>query len=211
MSVLRIFFCAHDRIRGALALEDLRYKDSLLLAAIVASYMVGSGLFRAIDLKQQQNAAATKTTTLRALIPVATVTFVLADVAGMINSLGLPVVLAAGFGIINGGTMISFGAITNAVSGHITKIGMGFADLCMTGKCSEASRTSAAFFAMFVASIVTSSAAYTWVVARPGWVSKMPPAGCTFGLVYAAIFWWYTRASPFVKESAERFEDTKSV
>jgi hypothetical protein len=130
--------------------------------------------------------------------------------------------LAIGFGMVNAAAQDSLNTVTNAATGHITRLGLGVADralLCRVGCAERAAKfgserdrhvspvvaaarssadatiTSGQFVAVLLSSLVISS-----IACRRRWIplDELDPAlGALFGILYATLLFWYT--SPFVE------------
>lgn len=188
-----------NTIRFALSLSKSKWADVLYFGAMTSAYAMGVVLYRMLDIKLHENTSETTSkttkslTTLALLSPLSLVGFVLADVVGQLlpGKWFLPL-LSITFGMVNAGVLESSGAVTNAVTGHIHKFGMGFTDHLVLGTRTKGTRTSLGFVGAFVATLTICSPIYDWVEKNPALGSLLPPMGTTFGVLYALLLGWFT-------------------
>jgi hypothetical protein len=239
-----------NTIRGTLAASRGDANQAMFFGAVVLSYLLGTSIYRALDLfllyqsnkvsTSAQSAAANpsqfdqrKLRNLSWTSPIALSIFCSSDVvyrwmcrhasakASKTIMLRLSS-LAIGFGVVNAAAQDSLNTVTNAATGHITRLGVGVADQALLWRvgCAEraakfgserdrpvspvvaaarssadATITSGQFLAVLLSSLVLSS-----IACRRRWIplDELDPAlGALFGVLYATLLFWYT--SPFVE------------
>lgn len=117
--------------------------------------------------------------------------------------------MALGFGFVNAAGTEACGAVTNAVTGHWAKIGLGMAEsmLSSSPKSREAARTSIIGISSFSVSLFVTTFTIRWLNAHaPGIISRLPPMGFSFGLLYAGIFAWYSNRQ---RHQSQRLEQER--
>jgi len=125
--------------------------------------------------------------------------------------------LAIGFGMINAATQNCIQTVTNAVTGHITKAGMGLVDRWVRKLPNRDCDRSRNFVVTFATSICVSSFLYRWIQGfSERWLtgtrtlrivqSCVPPFGTCFGILYLLVIRWYT--SPVLRCWAARTLDS---
>jgi hypothetical protein len=130
--------------------------------------------------------------------------------------------LAFGFGMINAASGHLFGgAVTNAITGHMSKLGMGLAEslLMMAGGSSSSKshpsssallRTTAWGLATFCLSLVTTLGLLRVVEGQQeqstSWLilERLPPLGLSLGLVYGTLFTGYSKYLMRLSEQQQR-------
>jgi hypothetical protein len=240
-----------NTIRGTLAASRGDANQALFFGSVVLSYLLGAAIYRALDLfllcrssdvsTYAQDAASDpvhfdrhKLRNLSWTAPISLSIFCCSDLAYRWMSRRASAsasktvmlrlsTLAAGFGMVNAAAQDALSTVTNAATGHITRLGLGVADrallLWRVGRgaetagvgseqarrispavasarsSAEATRTSIQFLAVLISSLVISS-----IACRRGWIplDELDPAlGALFGTLYATVLFWYT--SPFVE------------
>jgi uncharacterized membrane protein YoaK (UPF0700 family) len=182
-------------IRCATAFAELRFTDAAFYAGMMWSYLAGVAIFRLVDLHNQKQQLRPTT---RAVIPATLLTFFLSDVVSVTKykTAAQPLLLAAGFGIVNAAGIDATATVTNAATVHITKIGLGLVDGVYLGARRKGTRTGMRFIGSFFISVLLTTVLYQWIVVEQPWlVSQMPPIGSTFGVFYTLLFGWYSRSS----------------
>jgi uncharacterized membrane protein YoaK (UPF0700 family) len=218
-----------NTIRSMSFLADLEFGKALFHAALVGSYVAGGSLFKILDVtytnkrnRLQQMDDDSKSTFLNSKSTLPLVAFVglaLFSLSDLVNKLimatansnanannaraGLPI-LALGYGMINAATLNAVGAVTNAVTGHWTKVGLGVVDYLVAPKQQQQQQrgskglllaptmTSASCVAVFGLSVLCTGVVFHQIVARPALLARMPPFGTSFGLLYAVLLTWYS-------------------
>jgi hypothetical protein len=238
-----------NTIRGTLAASRGDANQAMFFGAVVLSYLLGASIYRALDLfllhqssdvsTSAQDAAADpyfdrhKLRNLSWTWPISLAIFCSSDVAyrwmgrrfsaKVSKTIMLRLSsLAIGFGMVNAAAQDSLNTVTNAATGHITRLGVGVADRALLWRvgCAEreakfgsevfrpvspvvaaarssadATSTSGQFLAVLLSSLVMSS-----IACRRRWIplDELDPAlGALFGILYATLLFWYT--SPFVE------------
>jgi uncharacterized membrane protein YoaK (UPF0700 family) len=240
-----------NTIRGTLAAARGDANQALFFGAVVLSYLLGGAIYRALDLFllcrsrditiSAQDAASDpvrfdrhKLRNLSWTSPISLSIFCCSDLAYRWMSRRASAsasktvmlrlsTLAVGFGMVNAAAQDALSTVTNAATGHITRLGLGVVDRALllwrvghdeetagvgservrrvssavaaARSSAEATRTSVQFLAALISSLVMSS-----VACRRGWIplDELDPAlGALFGALYATLLFWYT--SPFVE------------
>jgi uncharacterized membrane protein YoaK (UPF0700 family) len=188
-----------NTVRSMTFLADLEFEKALFHAALIASYVAGGGLFTIMDVisnkKTNNELQKDSKSTLPLVAGVGLVLFCGSDVLNklMVNArAGLPI-LALGYGMINAATLNVVGTVTNAITGHWTKVGLGVGDYLVDPKQKGAFPTiSAGCVLAFCLSVVSTGIVFNRIVARPTLLARMPPFGTSFGLLYAILLIWYS-------------------
>jgi uncharacterized membrane protein YoaK (UPF0700 family) len=183
--------------RFANALADSNWKEALFYLSLVFSYTLGVCIFRVFDL-DRETPVDEKTFNLpipRGVVPAAVAVFVLAD---LVDLSGLPAgymlsFLSIGFGIINTISQTVIGSITNAATGHLTRVGLGVVDSLVLGVPLLKTRgTSIRFIGAFLTSVLATSILYNRIAASG--LTLPPMMGSTIGILYAVLLTWYSGA-----------------
>ncbi|VEU35440.1 unnamed protein product [Pseudo-nitzschia multistriata] len=207
-------------LKLAEAISTLNLSAAAMHAAMVVAYASGGSIFalwkasgkNASSIDNESETVAKhrqKRSSIEGVSVLSTLCFLFSDIWG--GRLRLPF-LAAAFGILNAGTMDAGAGVTNAITGHVTKIGQGFA----TNRPSEqqaaknaappAHVTSARGLAVFFVAAVASNGLCALLDATSrmeggsalglvGAVVNRLPLGTTLAVVYGVFFRWYLRAS----------------
>jgi len=154
---------------------------------LVSSYAAGCMLFRVLDIKREDKRDKTL-----AVAGTGLILFVLSDVTKLVSARLAPMFLALGFGLVNAFSMNTVGAITNASTGHLTRISLGVTDAALQQK-PFTSTTSCRFIASFCTAVFVASIAAQRVPASV----RFPPLGCSMGIMYAMILTWYSGVPMF--------------
>jgi uncharacterized membrane protein YoaK (UPF0700 family) len=198
-----------NSIKFATALARGDWQRATKFAELVVSYMAGSGLFQRIKLHQPANEQSKESSLevknsklMQTLVPVVFGIFAVADVFAYAvhPSLFLPT-LAVGFGLFNTATLYALGIVTNAVTGHVSKIGMGGSMIMSSSTVISAYNMlpaieSLCFFVPFVASITLTTKICDMMLRSASFLvltSRVPPLGLTLGSLYALVLAWYYR------------------
>ena len=200
----RRFGCYANMMTGNLArfanaLADAQWSDALFYSLMICSYTTGVFLFRFFDVQEQKqysndadnNSSSNMAKIPFSIAPAALVAFALADVIDMLphipSKFMLPV-MSVGFALINASSQSSIGSITNAATGHLTRVGLGVTDTLLLGVPLKAV-TSLRFLVAFFVSILGTSLIYNFVASRN---MQLPPLmGTTVGLLYMLLLSWY--------------------
>jgi uncharacterized membrane protein YoaK (UPF0700 family) len=179
-----------------LNLVDGNYTSCVRLASMILLYAAGSGYFNWIQQTRKQATkdrsnnpspavAAQSASLLTSIAPRALVLFVLADIlsARCSHKLFLPTVSLA-FGLVNAAAQDTTGIVTNAVTGHIQKIGIGAVAAWQGQDKQNLNYQSLYFCTLFCASLIVGS-----IVREQQWIAL--PLGTSFGVIYASLFVWY--------------------
>ena len=219
------------------ALMDFKWKEALWGLTMLAAYVGGGALYQAVVLQTSNDKDKVKDAvvdsnhrTCRALNTVARLSlliFGMADVVhfgwlqprlGPLSQWRLPI-LSLGFGLINAASTNLLGGVTNAITGHWTKIGLGLTETLLLrlqqnkttlpqlqqlqhqSSAAVSFSTSAWGLTTFVTCLVSTSVLLRAMESQSfSWLSwnRLPPMGFTLGLVYAALLTGY---SHYLKET----------
>jgi uncharacterized membrane protein YoaK (UPF0700 family) len=199
-----------NTIRGLDALADGYVSTAMMHGSLILAYVAGGALFKFLDVLYQQrqqekeNAVGSSSSTLSSnnllLVWVARVAFVLfgvSDLMGCKRDMWRLPPLALGFGMINAATMDVLGVVTNAVTGHWTKIGVGMAERALLKSDTNNNkgyRTSLQTVGTFVSSMLVTNLVYRWLETQaPMLLSRLPPLGMSLGVLYTSLLTWYSR------------------
>lgn len=208
-----------NTVRFAQAIAAVKVERILLYTVLLSSYGFGATLFRLVDVycsnhsvededdasardavgldaKQSQSIASLALTA-----PACFVTFCMGDLfyAFFLRNRRFEqyrlALLAVGFGLINAAFQNCIQTVTNAVTGHITKVGLSVADILCFGSSKDGS--SGSFVLSFIASIAVSTVACGWIHQQPLFTDTLlsravPPIGMSFGMLYYGLIRWYT-------------------
>ena len=208
------------------ALAGWELKDAVWGTTMIVSYFLGGALYKIIHLLQQHprqqqhpsNNDPSQTelvvpNTLTAVARWSMVWFCLSDFLewrlGVAQALWRLPLLSVAFGMINAATMDIWGAVTNAVTGHWTKMSTGLAEGLVIGSkgIGHSSKMSAACMASFAISLMATSGVMQWFGSSATTSSlgtglakgqsfilkRLPPLGMTLGLIYGVLFTGYAR------------------
>lgn len=238
-----------NSIRGTLAASRGDAHQALFFAAVVLSYLLGASIYRVLDLfllsqssdlsGAAQEAAGKsqfdrhKLRNLAWTSPLSLAVFCASDVAyrwmrRRASATAIMTImirlssLAIGFGMVNAAAQESLNTVTNAATGHITRLGLGVVDRALLWRVgggrktaglgservrpvspvvaaarssAEPTSTSCLFLAVLISSLAVSS-----VASRRRWIpldELDPVLGTLFGALYATLLFWYT--FPFVE------------
>lgn len=194
----RRFGCYANMMTGnfarlAHALAAARWWDAVFYTALALSYAVGVCIYRFLVILHQRHEKADSFP--MTIAPAALLAFVLADV---VDQSALPVrcmipFLSVGFGIINAASMNSIGAITNAATGHLTRVGVGAVDAMLLGAPLQKSAGSARYLVSFFVSVIVTSILYN--VLQGSQLTWFPPMGSSIGVLYTLLVLWYCGAT----------------
>jgi len=117
------------------------------------------------------------------------------SVATVARMLQMPT-LACAFGMINAAANEATGTVTNAITGHYTKIGVGSIEEWFLPGSNKAWSTSVKAASVFLSSLVLTNLLSTWLEAtHPVLLSWLPPMGIGLGTMYFGLLHWYSRQS----------------
>ena len=174
--------------RVMMALSDGSWKAALCDGAILFMYAAGVTVFRLFDIhhdKENKPSALPVSVAGAALL-----SFAAADLAHYLvpsaKGVTMAPFLALGFGVVNAFSMSSLGAITNAATGHLTRVSMTLADSIIFGTQSNA--TSTRYILSFACSVFVTSVVYRYFSNG----LRFMPLGCSIGSAYALILFWYS-------------------
>ena len=112
--------------------------------------------------------------------------------------------MAVAFGMINAATQESIGAVTNAVTGHYGKIGLGIGEnlfLQLKKDSDGKSVNNTPFFTSlqgvcsFGGSLILTNLVFQWIERKHTWLlSRLPPFGMTLGILYYLLLTWYVKS-----------------
>lgn len=171
-------------LKLAEAVSSFQWSEARFFVSMVAAYMVGGSVFGAWKGSNKHNGS--NSSTLIGVSVLSTVAFLLSDVLGKHAKLPL---LAAGFGILNAGTLDIGAGVTNAMTGHVTRIGKG---LVANG---DKSHHASAKGVMVFATAALLSNLWLSLTEKGLFVASLRlPMGTTLAVVYATLFRWYLGA-----------------
>lgn len=185
-------------IRFATAMAESRWMDAMFHISLVASYVVGAGVFRAIDLHLRDEKKETKEShhLLVVVAPLIVTLFALADVVAhfVVNERIHAPLLSFGFGIMNAASAdATGGTIVYAMTGHITRSGRSLADYWLLAskrqKALKSLKSHLRIVTCFAAGIALSVKAAQYI--SPLTSIGRPPMATTAGLLFASLFVWY--------------------
>jgi uncharacterized membrane protein YoaK (UPF0700 family) len=198
-----------NTVRSMSFLADLEFEKAFFHAVLIGSYVGGGGLFSNLDaLVTKTNKTNKLPNDSKATLPlVATTGLILfcgSDLLNLVTSnarAGLPI-LALGYGMINAATLSVVGTVTNAVTGHWTKVGLGIGDYLVNHQQQQGLSSKGLFRSIsagcvvaFSLSVVGTGIVFNRIMARPAWLAIMPPFGTSFGVLYALLLTWYSQTS----------------
>jgi hypothetical protein len=206
------------------AVAGWQWKDALWGTIMILSYFLGGTMYKMIHLLQQEQQSKQHPSRLQSSVIPNTLTavarwvvlwFSASDLVAMRLSAAhvlwrLPL-LSIGFGMINSVTIDIWGAITNAVTGHWTKISTGLAEAILLGPkgVGQVAKTSTTCMGVFAISLVITSGilqgfgnigvgdSFVGIgsnsrVSSILW-KRLPPLGITLGVIYGVLFNGYAR------------------
>jgi uncharacterized membrane protein YoaK (UPF0700 family) len=189
-----------NTVRCIDALVDNRLHDSRMYICMILSYVFGGAFFKYFDkAKTFQN-----TPNLIWLSRITFGIFILSDLLAFFIRDDMRLFpMAVAFGMINSCTQEAIGAVTNAITGHYGKIGLGlgesfFLQLHQSGNektetlnkgfISSIQGVSAFGMALFATNVV-----FQWIESKTWILSHLPPLGVSLGTVYLGLLGWYCR------------------
>ena len=209
-----------NTIRGMVALTDRDWALASISIVSVLCYISGGALFRSLSvmlsrkqLQERQNPSSSSKIHVRHLPWVSRIAMVLCLVAdGMHqitkNPLALLPAMSIAYGMINVAAMHETGAVTNAITGHYSTAGLGFAEHILfrsqysnvipSNTPKDKFQISTKCSAAFVLSLLVTAMAHRWLIAQQQrhWIlSLCPPFATTFGLAYLVLLNWYDRVT----------------
>ena len=125
-----------NTIRGIVALTEMDWTAAAISGSCVVSYITGGALFKSISIilsDQKKNDDSTAVRHLPIVSKVAMCLFVIADIMHYLTKskcMLLPAMSIA-YGMINTAALHETGAVTNAITGHYSTFGLGFAEHVM--------------------------------------------------------------------------------
>jgi uncharacterized membrane protein YoaK (UPF0700 family) len=207
-----------NTIRCLDALADWELSTARMHGSLILAYVTGGALFKFLDVfyKRRQekeeerrrkdfpstitNAGSSSSSSTTSLVWVARLAFLLfgiSDLMGLQRDIWRLPPLALGFGMINAATVDAVGMVTNAVTGHWTKIGVGMAECCLLKASSKGYRTSLQAVGTFVSTMLVTNIVYRWLEttqAAPMLLSRLPPLGMSLGVLYTSLLTWYSHS-----------------
>jgi uncharacterized membrane protein YoaK (UPF0700 family) len=203
-----------NTVRCMDALADWNLGMFGLHGSMIVSYVTGGALFRVMEYTSStrqtyQHLQASNNRLLLAWVArVSLVLFCLSDIVGVHRDLWRLPFLALGCGLINAAANDTAGTVTNAVTGHWTKIGLGTGEALLLPSLSKenvpttttttttTNRSSVKGVSAFVVSLLGTNVVYRWLERTQPWLlSRLPPLGTSLGVSYALLFGWYSRSS----------------
>mmetsp|Transcript_1705 Transcript_1705/g.2302 ORF Transcript_1705/g.2302 Transcript_1705/m.2302 type:complete len:344 (-) Transcript_1705:91-1122(-) len=219
-----------NTVRCLSALAEGNIPQASFYAALVISYTVGASLFKFVlefcspgTKSPTNNNNHSKSPTnmvsrflrhpLRASAWIALPFFVAADIFSGVFKNAMMVPLALGYGLVNAAALhYAGGVVTNLITGHWTKWGLGFTErllflqnpeCCADGqgnKQDDAWSKSSHVLVPFCLSTLFSSWLYQTLNQLPegSWFYQIPmPMGSLCGLAYFLMFVWYSRQEEY--------------
>lgn len=186
-------FCAH-MITGFIyrlmrSVSDADWFAALSHALLVIGYALGASLFRVLELYHERKGTTEvlPMSTALAALPF----FCLSDhsdaIGSVVNLVGP--VMAIGFGIINAFSLNHLKSVTNAATGHLTRLSMGSVDAFILG--TQTNYTSLRYLLSFVVSVMVSTILCR-IFTVMGSPIPLPPMGFSIGMTYAVLLLWYS-------------------
>lgn len=162
-----------NTIQAANALSTLRWADMAFHLCLLGSYMVGFGIYRAVDWTSQQHyerqRGKKRRMTPEIVAPIVFTIFAMYDALACTTSRRWTVpVLVAGSAMVNAAGLESTGSVTNMMTGNLQKISNYVADCTLhrllggpkaSAELKKGASTSARIAASFFGGIVMTSAA----------------------------------------------------
>jgi uncharacterized membrane protein YoaK (UPF0700 family) len=226
-----------NTVKCITALSDFQWTTAGSIGMYILCYSLGGTLNRFLDLwaaqRRQHNhqiaslkenlpssslSSSPSARNLPWVARLALVLFVCADFMACKIQQGIAVlpVMSLAFGLINAAALDELGCATNAVTGHCTTMGLGFAEHVlftswpftshtlksrssdMSPGANKSSKekfiTSLQGTTAFVLSVFLTGVVYRWVTAQgPSITGLLPPLGTSFGLAYLALMTWYVQ------------------
>lgn len=193
-----------NTVRWMNALADGKFKDLALHGTTVLSYVMGGGIFQMIPKthhRRQDTDAILPYTHLVWVSGIVMAVFGISDFLGTrFDSWRMPF-LAMGFGLINAAANDALGgSVTNAVTGHWTKVGLGVVErLILTDqKRTKGWTKSVKIVIAFMTSMLSTTIVYKWLETQPFIFTRLPPLGTSLGSVYALLFCWYSQSHQLI-------------
>jgi uncharacterized membrane protein YoaK (UPF0700 family) len=194
-----------NTVRCMDALADWNLGMVGLYGSMIVSYVTGGALFRVLEYGTRQTYHLQASNYLLVWVArVSLVLFCLSDLIGVHRDLWRLPFLALGCGLINAAANDTVGTVTNAVTGHWTKIGLGTGEGLLLPSLSKEnvavnsrnSSSSVKGVSAFVVSLLGTNVVYRWLERTQPWLlSRLPPLGTSLGVSYALLFGWYSRSS----------------
>mmetsp|Transcript_16288 Transcript_16288/g.45079 ORF Transcript_16288/g.45079 Transcript_16288/m.45079 type:complete len:486 (-) Transcript_16288:355-1812(-) len=208
---IRNYGCFPNLMTGTIlklaeAVGSLKLSAAGFYASMVMAYMAGGsivGLWKSSSQNSNNNA---KRGLLEGVSLFSSIVFVVSDLAPASGALRLPL-LATAFGIVNAGTMDAGAGVTNAMTGHVSKIGQGLVLATQGNGKGKGISTSANGMGIFWSAAVLANLVCVLLESAAGgghvhslaravqWLSAKIPMGTTLAVVYGALFRWYLGAS----------------
>ena len=185
-----------NTIRFATSLAESQWVDALFHMTLIATYVVGVGIFRAIDLtlRYEKEAKESEHHLLVVVAPLIVSLFMLADVVSHFvrnDRIHAPI-LSLGFGIMNAASAdATGGTMLYAMTGHINRCGKCLVDYVMLSKvrCYKSFKSHLRIVSSFAAGIALSGMAAQHLLPRMS--GFQPPMATMVGVFFAALFVWY--------------------
>ena len=179
-----------------LRLSPSRWVEALFHMSLIATYDVGVGIFRVIDLtlRYEKETKGSEHQLLVVVVPLIVSLFMLADVVSHYvgnKRINAPI-LSLGFGIMNAASAdATGGTMLYAMTGHINRCGKCFVDYVMLSKvrCYKSFKSHLRIVSSFAAGIALSVMAAQYLL--PLMSRFQPPMATTMGAFFAVLFVWY--------------------
>jgi uncharacterized membrane protein YoaK (UPF0700 family) len=226
-----------NTVKCITALSDFQWTTAGSIGTYILCYILGGTLYRFLDLwaaqRREHNhqtasykerppssspSSSPSARNLPWLARLALVLFVSSDFIAYKMQQGIAAlpVMSLAYGLINAAALDEVGCATNAVTGHCTTMGLGFAEHILytswrstsnsqksrsSDLSSDANKNSKEKFTTslqgtttFVVAVFLTGLAYRWVAAQGSTMTGfLPPLGTSFGLAYLALMTWYVQ------------------
>jgi len=167
--------------------------EGCLYASMILSYVLGGSLYRILEKSQSNNSSGRSLTTRRLVLCISSSLFLLSDAIGRWRDLSRLPVMALSFGLLNAAANVVTGTVTNAVTGHWTKVGVGLGDWMSGGKRNDLPWVSLGSVTSFVSGLFLANTAYRFFHSSR---LLFPPLGVSLAVLYSMAWLWYDHTCP---------------
>jgi uncharacterized membrane protein YoaK (UPF0700 family) len=180
-------------IRTATAISNGVWQTALYDMSLVLSYASGCTIYRFFDIhhKSREDSPSALPVSIAAA---ALLAFLVGDIMNqmlpMSSGKSMAPFFALGFGLVNAFSMNTVGAVTNAATGHLTRVSVGIADTITFGAPTK--NCSPRYILSFFGSILATSLLCNQAADTPLNALRLLPLGSCIGSIYAAILVWYS-------------------
>lgn len=186
-----------NTVRCMDALAENRLDTVMMYLGLIVNYVSGGALYKFLSTWK-------KDIDLAWVSKISFGFFLLSDLIGRIKDASRIFPMAVAFGMINAATQESIGAVTNAVTGHYGKIGLGIGEnlfLQLKKDSDGKSVNNTPFFTSlqgvcsFGGSLILTNLVFQWIERKHAWLlSRLPPFGMTLGILYYLLLTWYVKS-----------------